>query len=141
MRNWKKTLGSIALALCLVAVPLHAAYEASVTIANGAALSGAADLTAYVQRGNPRVVGLEMPAAWTTANITLQTSSDGNTYYNVWSAGSEYTLTNTAASQLVVIPPSDLLGANYLKVRSGTAGSPVNQGAARMIKLLLQPLN
>lgn len=138
MRKIRKTFVSLILALALLAIPAQAAYQVAVTIANGAALSSAGNLTAYVQQGKTRTVGLLMPAAWTAANITLQASENGSTFYNVWSGGSEYTLTNTDASQYVVIPANDLIGANYLKVRSGTSGSPVNQGAARTLQILLQ---
>lgn len=135
-----RKIGSIILALILLAVPAQAAYQAAVTIANGAALSSAADLTAYIQSGGKHVVGLIMPAAWTTANITMQASEDGTNFSDIHlQNGTEYTLTNSAAAQYIILTASDLAGANYLKVRSGTSGSPVNQGAARTLNLLISP--
>jgi hypothetical protein len=39
-----------------------------------------------------------------------------------------------AASRYIIIPPTLLLPMPYLKVRSGTAASPVNQVAAAAIQ-------
>jgi hypothetical protein len=33
----------------------------------------------------------------------------------------------------------DWIGVRYMKVRSGTSGTPVNQGGARTITLVVQP--
>lgn len=103
--------------------------SANATIANGASLSDAVDL------GGKLLGGILMPAAWTAANLTFQASADGVTYGNVYDAvGDEYTVT-AAASRFIALDPSMFSGAQYVKVRSGTAGSPVNQGAARVIVL------
>lgn len=101
------------------------------TIANGESLSAAVDL------GGWRVAGIVMPASWTAANLTLQTSPDGETYNNRYDrSGTEYTIT-AAASRSIQIPLDDLLSVRFIKVRSGTSGSPVNQGAERSITLVL----
>lgn len=100
------------------------------TIAAGASLSGAVDLDGC------HPVGLVMPAAWTAASITFQVSLDGVTYNNLYdSSGSEYTIT-TAASRRIILPPSDFAGVNYLKLRSGTSGAPVNQVAQAVIQVV-----
>jgi len=77
-----------------------------------------------------------MPAAWTAADITFQVSADGSTYCNLYEEdGTEFTLT-VGASYHVMISPDSLWGAHWIKVRSGTAGTPVNQAAARTITLV-----
>jgi hypothetical protein len=103
------------------------------TIANGAALSGAIDLDGYT------LCGIQMPSAWTTANLTFQVSADGATYADVYSdSGGEYTVT-AAASRYIVLNPADFAGMRFLKVRSGTTGTPVNQGGARTMLLNVRP--
>lgn len=104
------------------------------TIENGASLSDAIDCSLG------RLAHIEMPASWTTANLTLQASDalDG-TYNNLYdSFGTEYAII-AAASRSIIVPLADFLGVRYLKVRSGTAGTPVNQGAEREIVLTLAP--
>ena len=107
----------------------------SATIANGASLSGAVDLRPY---GTP--ARLVIPAAWTTANITIQTSYDGvnfNDFYD--SVGSEYTITVGGASRSILLPLADFIGVEWIKLRSGTTGTPVNQAADRTISIVCVP--
>lgn len=105
----------------------------TVTILNGASLSGAIDLGMY------RLSRVVMPAAWTAADLTVQASHDGVTYSNLYdSANTEY-LIKAAAAREIVVPNADFLGIRYLKLRSGTSGSAVNQGADRIITLVGTP--
>jgi hypothetical protein len=104
-----------------------------VDIANGQSLSGAVNLAGHL------LVGVVMPSAWTTANLTLQVSRDASTYNNLHDfAGNEYTIV-AAASRHILLDPSELAGAEWVKVRSGTSGTPVNQGAARVLYLVVRP--
>jgi hypothetical protein len=106
----------------------------SVTIANGAALSNAVKLSGAT------LLGIEMPAAWTAAGLTFQHSIDGVTYTDLYDgAGAEVSLTVVAA-HYVFLPPANWSGIVYLKVRSGTGGTPVNQGAERVLKLVCKEL-
>lgn len=101
------------------------------TIANGASLSDA------IQTDGSTLVGIIMPAAWTAANLTLQMSHDDSTYNNVYDeTGTEKTIV-ASASRYILLNPADFLGANSLKVRSGTSGTPVNQGADRSLIFVL----
>lgn len=120
--------------------PAFAAFEVPVTIANGASLSSAADLTGYIAIGSPTPIAIIMPVAWTAASITVEASTDGClTFSNMFlQAGTEYTITSPAASEYIILSPSDLVGVNCLKLRSGTSGSPVNQGAARTLNVLIK---
>lgn len=102
------------------------------TIANGAALSDAIALN-----GN-HVDGLVLPAAWTAGALTFQVSLDGATYYDLYdTAGSEVSYTVTAG-KAVPLAMSALRGWDYLKLRSGTTGTPVNQGADRAFTLMVR---
>lgn len=107
---------------------------ATATISNGTALSASVDLSAG------RLGRIVIPAAWTTANITFQTSSDGTNFSNLYdSVGNEYTVTVAGPSTAIIIPLSDFLSVRYLKIRSGTSGTPINQAADRSLTLVLVP--
>lgn len=103
-------------------------------IANGQSLSAGIEL-------NSTLVGIFMPAAWTAAGITFQVALDDGTeapgaYQDLYGAdGVEYTVT-AAASHFIAIDMSKFIGAAWLKVRSGTGASAVNQGADRTLQLV-----
>ena len=110
-------------------------FTATAPIANGASLSGAVDLN---RRG---IAGLIMPAAWTTAAITFQVSVDGITYVNLYDTNGEASLPATtvvAASRAIMLDPRAFVGCRYVKVRSGTSGSPVTQGQVSAITILVR---
>lgn len=110
------------------------AWEAvPVTIANGTSLSAAVDL------GGLRLFAVSMPSAWTAANLTFQISPDGGaTWTNLYDqSGSEIAAT-AAASNCVVLTPAQFASAQYIRVRSGSAASPVNQTADRTVQLILR---
>jgi hypothetical protein len=102
------------------------------TIENGGSLSGAVDL------GGRKLVAIDMPASWTAASLTFQASPDGATYDNMYDGATERSLT-VAASYYSMLNIGDWIGVRYMKVRSGTSGTPVNQGGARTITLVVQP--
>lgn len=104
----------------------------SAVIASGASLSGAIDL------GGARIMAIIMPSAWTTAaNITFAASSaiDGTFVKVQDDQGNETTLAGVAASVAIGLDSQgdDLKGFRFLKIRSGTAASAVNQAAARTL--------
>lgn len=104
-------------------------------IANGASLSGAVVLPPAEY-----LAGIVMPAAWTAANLTFQVSEDGVTYNDLYDQdGTEINVT-AAASRHIILNPETFWGIHYLKVRSGTTGTAVNQGAARTVVLVTRPL-
>lgn len=105
------------------------------TIANGAALSGAVDL-----QGNT-IVGIQMPSSWTAANLTFQGSADGTTYQDVYDTSGTEVVITAAASRCIVVNPATFQALRFLKIRSGTTGTPVNQGAARTISLIVKPVS
>lgn len=101
------------------------------TILNGASLSAAIDL------GTAKIARIDMPSAWTAASITFAVSLDGVTYVNLYdAAGVEVTIT-TAVDRAIYIATDAFKTVRYVKVRSGTAGAAVNQGANRIITLVL----
>lgn len=102
------------------------------TIAAGTSLSGAADL------GTGRVVGLILPAAWTSAAITFQASADGTTFFDLYDDAIERTIPSgsVAASRFLAMQFGDWLGIRAIKVRSGTSASAVTQSADRLVTLV-----
>lgn len=102
------------------------------TIANGASLSGEIDL------GSRQLAAIFMPSSWTAANLTFQASDQtGGTFQDVYdSAGNELTAIAAASRTITDIP--ELGPLRFIKVRSGTSGTPVNQGGARTIILLVK---
>jgi hypothetical protein len=110
-------------------------YTVTVTIANGASLSGQADVN------GANLVAILMPAAWTAAGLTFQGSLDGTNFANVFdSIGAEVSIPSAAAtaSQMILIPAGAFDGMQSIKLRSGTSGSAVNQGAAATLTLQLR---
>jgi len=100
-------------------------YPLADTIATSASLSSGAQVNGI------DVVGLLMPAGWDAAVITLQHSPDGSAWVNIYDQnGAELTL-QAAASRYIILPPSLLPGVGWLRIRSGTSGTPVTQTATR----------
>lgn len=100
-------------------------------IANGESLAPAVYLEGEV------LVGIRIPAAWTAASITFQASMDDVTYLNVYlsTAATELAIT-VAVDRHIWLDPWENASYRWLKVRSGTAAIPVNQGAERTIELI-----
>jgi hypothetical protein len=98
-------------------------------------LSGTIDLD-----GGARVLaGVIMPAAWTTASITFLVSLDGVTFQPLYYAGALHTIVaagGAAASLTFALDPNVFAAWPYVRIRSGTAASPVNQVAARTLTLI-----
>lgn len=104
-------------------------HQQIATIANGASLSNA------VQVGGGLLARISMPAAWTTANLTFQTSFDNITFQDLYDdQGNEVTAVAVTAHDVLMTAYG---GFTFLKVRSGTSGSPVNQGGARAIGVVV----
>lgn len=115
-----------------VGIADHNEYTA--TIANNASLSGAVDM------GTNRLFAIVMPSSWTTANLTFQVSADGANYYDLYDdAGTEVTFTAAASRVIQNTNPGRWLGFRFLKIRSGTTGTAVNQGGARTITIIGVP--
>ena len=104
------------------------------TIASGASLSGAIDL------GEARLWAILMPGTWTAASLTFQASLDGINYANLFdNTGTEVTWAAAASQFQYELFPAKWLAIRWLKIRSGTAGVPVNQGGARILTVVAVP--
>lgn len=101
------------------------------TIANGASLSGIVNL------GSNDLIGIIFPSTWTAASITFQFSIDGTNFYDAYSTTTELSATAASASRMVSINAVNYDMGRYIKIRSGTSATPVNQAADRILTLIL----
>ena len=102
------------------------------TILNAASLSDVVYLHGEV------LVGIRMPATWDAANLTFQVSMDDVTYLNAYSqAGAEHVVTVAAAAIHIWVDPTDFAGYRWIRVRSGTAGTPVVQDTGQDARLIV----
>lgn len=103
------------------------------TIPSGQSLSGKVDL------GQPTLLGLLLPAAWDAAKVSFAVSPDDVTYGPLFTVAGEYaSAAAQAAGDFLAVDPSAFYGARFLKVRSGTSGTPVTQTADRTLTLIVR---
>jgi hypothetical protein len=104
------------------------------TIASSGSLSAAIDI------GTMRSIGIIMPATWTTADLTFSVCDTlGGTYSNLYdAAGTEVDIPVAQAKAYTLSAAMTRLIApwRYIKVRSGTSGAAVNQGGQRIITIV-----
>jgi hypothetical protein len=112
-------------------MPLANANVLTVTIANGASLSDAAHI------GAATLVGIQLPTI-TTGTLSFQGSADGATYVECMDASASAVAYASSSGAIYIKAPADLVGVPYLKVRTGTSGAAVAQGAARTITLIVK---
>jgi hypothetical protein len=109
-----------------------------VTIAAGASLSNPALI------GDHTLVGIYIPANWTTASLSFQISFDeGVTFHNLYDdSGTEVNLTPTMSflPQYFALSPDPFGGIVLICVRSGTQGSPVVQVTAAPLTLVTKKI-
>lgn len=103
----------------------------SATISSGQSLSSAIDIAGHEK------VAIQMPSSWTTANLTFQGSYDGSTYANIYdAAGNELSVIASTDRCITDIP--ELGPFRYIKIRSGTTGTPVVQGSDRTLQVIVK---
>ena len=108
---------------------------ATSTIANGQSLSGVIDLEGRT------MVGIIMPAAWTAASLTFQAcATQTGTYSDLYDDSGIEVAVQAAAARAIAVDLAALKLApwRYLRIRSGTSGTPVNQGAERILTLVVK---
>ncbi len=108
-------------------------YDLTTTIA----LSGSLSAAVTLQR-RP-ILAIIVPTGWDDADLTFQVSQDGITYYElVTEAGAAVQLDVVAGKMHRTTSLDQWAGYQYMKVRSGTFGTPVTQSAARTITLTVR---
>ncbi len=113
----------------------RAVYAIPATIASGQSLSEALDVSGL------ELTAIQLPATWTAAGITFQGALDGAdaahaTFQDLYDGGgTEIALTVVQAHTVTKLAAFQIDGLRWLKVRSGTGGAPVTQGASRTLIL------
>lgn len=110
----------------------------TVSIPNGGALSTGVGL------GEKTLIGIIVSAAWTAAGLTFQASEDGGASWLDLTDSTGTAISIAAAGIIaggrVSLDPTPFIGVDTIRVRSGTAAAPVNQGAARVLSLITRRL-
>jgi hypothetical protein len=102
--------------------------------------TGTDGLSAAVNLQGLTPVAIIIPAAWTAADLTFQKSIDNSAFGNVYNqAGTEVVVKATTAAWVDLLP-ADFPGVPYVKLRSGTLTTAVQQGAARTVTLVARAL-
>lgn len=101
-------------------------YKATIT--TGHSLSDSVNLE------ETRLSAIAMPSAWTTANLSIQVYTE-NGWRNLYYDDVEYVIT-AAANIYIIVKPVIFAGVKYIKFRSGTSSTSVNQLGNRIIYLV-----
>lgn len=102
-------------------------------IAEGASASG------VIQNGRGVSIGLIMPAEWTDAVLSFKGGDDPDDLHPIKQDGS-YVTVAAAAGDAVVLDLHCFHPWRYFQIISGTHASPVNQDAARTIKIITRDI-
>jgi hypothetical protein len=106
-----------------------------------ASIASGQNLSAEIDIGSKSLVGILVPANWTTAGLSFQVSPDGGATWAELTtvAGSPYaigSLTGGSLAYYVAVDPTTLRGAQAIKIRSGTQASPVAQANTVALQLV-----
>lgn len=115
-------------------VTIRIEKTATLTIANGAALSDELDFRYY------SMLTVHMPAGWTAASIGFHVAhTSGGTFQPLYDElGNLVQISSPSASRSYSVPP-ELAGAQYVKLWSQNgSGTNTNQGAARSLVVSLK---
>ena len=107
-----------------------------ITIPSGSSVSDVIDLT------DTSLLGLIMPAAWTTASLNIGVSHDGVNWFVCYDAygSAANSIASPVVSGAYSLDFQSLLPWRYARLRSGTVASPVNQGADRVFTIVKRVL-
>lgn len=109
-------------------------------------------LTGEIDLGSNKLFAIEFPSTWAGTSITFQAKTQGQpaagdtspddleTWKNVYDdAGTEVTVT-CAANRIVGLDATalELSSLRWIRIRSGTSASPVNQNPAKPLKLIVK---
>lgn len=105
----------------------------TVTILINESLSDEIDLEGF------GLFAIEMPAAWTAANLTFQVATaSGGTFQDLYDDGGNEVVVTAAAARVIGLDAKapEIASLRFIKIRSGTTGTPVAQLAARTLTLI-----
>ncbi len=118
--------------------PRQAANAQTVTIASAAAVSSSIDTREH----GPRGLAVELPGAWTAANIAFEVSADDDTWIPVRDeTGTRVAITGlqTAEAGAYIAPAEMWIVGSYAYLRlvsvNTSTGANLNQAAERTLKV------
>jgi hypothetical protein len=115
------------------ALPVGGGYPVSSTIQ----ITSGTSITASVDLDRTVLAGIILPATWDTAALTFQASVDGTTFFDLYDGTTERSLTTAGVlGKAISLDSAAWLPWRYIKLRSGTAATPVNQTATRTLTLV-----
>lgn len=119
--------------LSAIATPTRIAAQGSDSLTMTVKIAASGTKTDAIDLGTARLAGIQIPSAWTTANVTFEVSADGTTFVPLYDqTGSVVTLTVGGTSRVVQAPFADLLAYRSIKLVS-----TATQTAARSLILHL----
>ena len=89
--------------------------DVTVTIADGATVSSAADMN------GTGLVGITIPSTYDGTAMTFKVSSDGTNYFDFYNGAGTLAAYVVAASRAIGVAPADFAGWRFLKLVAGTA--------------------
>jgi hypothetical protein len=105
-----------------------------------AAIAAGASLSAQVNIGGKTLTAIAVPTNWTTASLSFQGSGDGGATFGELldeaAAAKSITSVSGGAYAVIAVDPTKWRGITCIKVRSGTAATPVNQANGVTLQLL-----
>lgn len=102
-------------------------------------ISSGSSLTSTINLAGLRLFSIVMPSSWTAANLTFQMSPDGGTtWVNMRDQNGNEIVAVADVSYGIILNPTQFSSVQYLRIRSGTAASPVAQSADRSLQLILR---
>jgi hypothetical protein len=108
---------------------LMAKAAVNVTIAAGAQLSDAADLSSST------LSMILVPQQWTAAKLSFQVSGDNVNFYDLIDDETQRAV-HTIAQAGCATPVTAEVGGTFVKLRSGLPEHPINQDDVRVVTLL-----
>lgn len=102
---------------------------------------GATGLSAVVYLGLVEIIAYQIGADWQAADISLQASADGATFGEVLKSADAVAVALKAAALGYYTLATPLRIGPWIKIRSGTSGSAVNQTTAATVQLILRSLD
>jgi hypothetical protein len=107
-----------------------------------AAIAAGASLSGQVNLGAKTLVGIVIPANWTTAGLSFQASGDGGATFgellDETATPKSVSSVTSGAYTVIAVDPTKWRGINCIKIRSGTSAAPVVQVNAVAITLILR---
>ena len=111
------------------------------TLSVTAAIAAGASQSSVIDTERSALSGIIMPAAWTAADLTVLASThEEGTFLPVYDDAGAEVVIKAAASIAIGIDAAALKIAafRYIKLRSGTVATPVNQADARALTIVMK---